>query len=102
VRQANELDHSLRLVKLKALQLAVLVTGEDNNPRLRVQARFTHNRNDYHLWVTDPTYENRYLQRGNGVYDLGECFVTVSIGEPMGDYCFKLVAAIIEPPDRGN
>lgn len=103
VVRANQLDHSLRFVKLPALQLSVFAPGAAfGNPKRRVQARFIHNRREYRLWVTDPKYEREYLQRENGDYDLGECFATISIGEPMEGYCYKLVAAIIEPPERGN
>ena len=50
----------------------------------------------YHLWVTDPGYEREYLLKPDGDYEIGETFLTVSLGEPLNDYCYKLVAAIIE------
>ena len=45
---------------------------------------------------TDPHYERTYLAKADGEYDLGESCLTVSIGEPYGDFCYKLVAAVIE------
>lgn len=95
---ANQLDHSLRFLKLPELRLSVFAPGAQfDNPKRRVQARFTHNNEEYRLWVTDPRYEREYLARDNGHYDIGECFATISIGEPKDGYCYKLVAAIIEP-----
>ena len=43
-------------------------------------------------------YERHYLAQPDGEHRLGECFLTVSLGEPYKDACHKLVAAIIEPP----
>jgi hypothetical protein len=45
--------------------------------------------------VTDPGYERTYLARPDGSYEIGESFLTISLGEPYNDYYYKLVAAII-------
>ena len=90
-------------MRLPELRLSVFVPGEKfDKPKRRVQARFSHNCKEYRLWVTDPKYERNYLQRDDGDYDLGECFATISIARPYKGYCYKLVAAIIEPTDKGN
>ena len=95
---ANSLDSSLRLIKVDGLELSVFRTGEDfGNPKRRVQGRFQYRGVDYRLWVTDPTYERRYLQQPDGDYPIGPGFVTVSLGEPYRGYSYKLIAAIIEP-----
>ena len=52
----------------------------------------------YALWVTDPIIERRYLARPDGDFELGECFLTISLGEPFKEHCHKLVAAILEKP----
>ena len=44
--------------------------------------RFFHAGTDYALWVTDPGYERRYLAKLDGAYEIGECYLTVSLGEP--------------------
>lgn len=49
--------------------------------------------------MTDPVYERRYLAEEDGLYDLGECYLTVSLGEVWEGAAYKLVAAIIERPD---
>lgn len=59
-------------------------------------------RDSYDLAVTDPVIEQRYLDKELGYYHLGECYLTISLGErfPPHDqeegYCYKLVAAIME------
>ena len=94
---ATSVDTSLRLLRVDHLELAVFAPGEafGNNKR-RVQGRFTHGGHQYALWVTDPTYERRYLGKINGEYELGACYLTVSLGEPYNNACYKLIAAVIE------
>ena len=87
---------SLRLLKVARLRLIVCTPGEafGNNKR-RVQGCFSHAGREYALWVTDPAFERAYLAKPNGTYDIGECFLTISLGEPYQDACYKLIAAII-------
>ena len=66
-----------------------------NNKR-RVQGRFRHAETQYALWVTDPRYERKYLSKLDGTYELGECYITISLEEPYQDSCYKLVATIFE------
>lgn len=89
-------DHSLRLVHVDSLRLLVCRPGEafGNNKR-RVQGRFSHAGGDYALWVTDPIFERRYLAKLDGDYEIGECYLTISLGEPYQGACYKLIAAII-------
>lgn len=94
---ANGLDSSLRLVHVNRVTLSVFKPGEAfGNPKRRVQGRFRHHGTEYHLWVTDPQYERTFLGKPDGDYDLGESYLTVSLGEPHNDACYKLIAAIIE------
>ena len=92
-----ELRSSLRLVRVDRLVLSVFKPGEAfGDFKRRVQGRFRHADADYYLWVTDPVYERAYLARPDGDYELGESFLTISLGEPFNGYCYKLIAAIIE------
>jgi hypothetical protein len=95
---AGTLNSSLRLVRVESLTLSVFAPGEAfGNTKRRIQGRFRHDQTEYRLWVTDPGYERAYLAKSDGEYSLGEGFLTVSLGEPADDnYCYKLVAAIIE------
>ena len=93
---ADSVTDSLRLIRVDSLQVRVFRPGEafGNNKR-RVQARFSHADEEYALWVTDPGFERRYLAKLDGDYGIGECYLTISLGEPYQDACYKLVAAII-------
>ncbi len=95
---ANHLDSSLYLLHLDKLSLTVFAPGEAfGDPKRRVQADFKHRGVRYQLWVTDPIVERGHLAKADGEYDIGECFVTVSLGEPYKGNCYKLVAAVITP-----
>jgi hypothetical protein len=95
---ASELTTSLRLVHVPSLRLAVFRPGASfGNPKRRVQARFRVGDDDYWLWITDSVYEPRFKAEGDGDYDLGPSYLTVSLAKPDGDgYAYKLVAAVIE------
>ncbi len=92
----NRLDSSLRLIRVDGLELSVSSPSADfGDFTRRVQGRFRYGGTDYWLRVTDPEYEQRYLQEPNGTYSIGERFVTVSLGEPYQGYAYKLIAAVI-------
>lgn len=101
LQDAEGLDNSLYLLRLESLNLRVFAPGVDfGNPKRRVQAGFTHRDTKYQLWVTDRLVEEEYRAKPDGTYAVGPCFVTVSLGEPHEGYCYKLVAAVIAPPQR--
>jgi hypothetical protein len=84
-------------VRVPRLTLSVLTPGEAfGNSKRRVQGRFVHHGSEYRLWITDPSYERTYLAKPDGDYKVGESFLTVSLGEPFNDACYKLIAAILE------
>lgn len=93
---ASEEVSSLQFIQVPRLELSVFAPGEAfGNAKRRVQGRFDHAGNPYALWVTDPGYERAYLAKLNGSYELGKCFLTISLGEPYQGDCYKLIAAII-------
>ena len=90
-------NHSLKLIHVDGMKLGVFAPGAAfGNGKRRVQARFCFSGIDYALWVTDPRIERAYLAKADGDYPFGECFLTVSLGEPFKEHCYKLVAAVIE------
>ena len=98
VEAKGETSSSLRLIRVEEVALKVFAPGEAfGNSKRRVQGRLIHADQDYALWVTDPIYERRYLAKLDGTYRIGECHLTVSLGEPYRDTIYKLIAAIIEP-----
>jgi hypothetical protein len=98
VEQAAALPNSLRLIRVDQLTIRVFRPGEAfNNPKRRVQGQFEHGGTWYWLWVTDPVCEQRFMAQSDGIHQLAECCLTVSLGEPHTDgYCYKLIAAVIE------
>lgn len=101
-RDADALPNSLVLIRVPSLELRVLApSAAYGNPKRRVLADFQHRDIRYAFWATDPIIERDFLARPDGTYSLGECFLCVSLGEPMtkgnGDSCrYKLVAAVIQ------
>ena len=94
----KSLDSSLRLIHVDSVQLSVLRPGTAfGNPKRRVQGRFSYAKKEYALWITDPSYEREYLSKPDDEYEIGESFLTVSLGEPFKEACYKLVAAVIRP-----
>jgi hypothetical protein len=100
--KARNLQSSLFLLHLEQLKLHVFTPGAGyGNAWLRVHAEFTYAGINYRMWVTDPRVETACRERGVGIYPVGECFVTISLGEPHDDgYCYKLVAAVMFPQAR--
>lgn len=99
---SQSLTSSLYLLHLERVKLRVLAPGANfGNPKRRVQADFSYKGSKYILWVTDPVVERRYLAGKDGEYDIGECFITVSLGEAHEGYCYKLVATVITPDREG-
>ena len=96
LESARGLRDSLKLIQVSNLSLSVSAPGANfGNYRRSVQGRFQYNGVDYWLRVTDPVYERRYLQENDGIYPIGERFLTISLGEPFQGHSYKLIAAII-------
>jgi len=90
---------SLKLIHVGRMRLRVFAPGEAfGNAKRRVQGRFTFDGVTYALWITDPVIERRYLALDDGHHDLPESYLTASLGEPFGDYSYKLVAAVMVRP----
>lgn len=93
--RARRLSTSLRFIRVQALRLYV-ERGGRNPEHDRLDGRFTLGAHEYRLAVTDPVCEAEYGTRQSGFHDLRECLLTISLGEPFGGRCYKLIAGIIE------
>ena len=92
---------SLKPVHVDGLQVSVFKLAEAfGNTKRHVQGRFNHGVIEYGLWVADPAYERHYLAKLDGNHSVGECFLTMSLGEPYGGAVHKLIASIIEKQRR--
>lgn len=95
--QAETLTTSLHLLRADRVMLFVFAPGARfGDPKRKVYGLFEHAGVVYRLRVTDPVYERAYLAKPDRDYPLGECYLTVSLGEPWEGFCYKLIAAIIE------
>ena len=97
-QEARAFQYSLCLIPVSDLELRVFTpnTGYGDSQK-RVNGHFTYNSMQYRLRMTDNDYEYAYLQKPVGLYYIGSCLLTVSLGEPYNGFAYKLVAAIIEP-----
>ena len=97
LEQALTLENSLKLIYVEEVQISVFKPGEAfGNTKRRVQARFQFGGVKYAIWVTDPLIERAYLAREDGDYALEESYLTISLGEPYENRCYKLIAAVIQ------
>ena len=96
IDMANKIGNSLRLINVRKLTLNVLTEATQYGSRRRVKGTFVHCKLKYRLWVTDSRYEKDYLPKPDGMYELDECFLTVSLGKEYHGYAYKLIAAVIE------
>ena len=92
--EVESLDSSLQLIHVDGVQLSVF--KEYYRPQLRAQFSFAGS--EYRLKVTEPNFETAYFARGDGEYDLGESYLTISLSEAFNDACYKLAAAVIPKP----
>lgn len=94
--EADSLESSLRFVHVDRLKISVsapyTLFGDSN---LRVKGEFRYAGKRYRLSVTDPVAEGPYRQKGDGEYQLGARYMTISLGEPWHEARYKLIAAII-------
>jgi len=89
----TELSSSLLFIQPEGLRIIVLETAL----RKRIRAKFTFNRVSYDLPVTDPAIDSIYLKKRAGIYPVNvETYCTLSIGEPFYEYCYKLIAGIMQ------
>ena len=95
-RDANILESSLLFIQPNTLTIGV----EYSYGKRKVRATFSLNNHTYTLAVTDPRFEEIFLKKENGQYKINasEVYMCISLGEPFGGYCYKLVASIIRKP----
>lgn len=92
--RAEECLGSLRFLRVRKL---VLVRDGPEHAKPRIRAQFRRAGVHYRLRVTDLRYDDLAGPRE----ELGECYLTVSLGESWDDcFCYKLVAAIV-PRNEG-
>lgn len=96
LEKLSSVPDSLRLIYVESMTISV-TTGYNFSKR-RVDGQFRHAGSVYKFGITDPKCETKYLAKPNGNYELGNCYLTISLGEPFQaqNAVFKLIAAVIE------
>ena len=87
---------TLRLIRVTDLSINVVVEGaEFNNGKRKVRGRFTHGGIQHYLSITDPQIERQYLAGANGIFQIGDAILCISLGELYNGYAYKLIASVI-------
>lgn len=96
----SPLSQSLTVIEPTSAQWEITRSYRGNR-QTRIQ--FKLQRAYYDISVTDPHWEQRLLPLEEGIYtcdqvgitDSDRLFLTISLGEPFGDSCYKLAAAVL-------
>ncbi|WP_131669946.1 dual OB domain-containing protein [Pseudomonas parakoreensis] len=95
VEHLTEPRQSLYLIQPQNVTFKVSAEGAQfGNPKRVVRAKFTYNRIQYALTVTDPETEQHYKAQQDGEYAANVSYFTISLGEPYNGDAYKLVAAV--------
>lgn len=93
---ANTEKSSLDLIAVEDVVVKASAEGAAfGDMKLKVRAKWEWKGNIYALRVTDPEIEALAIGNPNKACKLGPSYICVSLGEPFGDYVYKLAAAII-------
>ena len=92
--QTRRLSNSLRLIHVQRLRLHVLPASGTRAARL--DGEFSLGGSTYRLAITDPVYGEKARDHLDGSYFVEESLLTISLGEPLAGFCYKLIAGIIE------
>lgn len=95
---ADELDTSLRLIRVQNLGLLVHSEGGVFAPAKRVvRARFEYADTTYWLKMTDPRLEAELKIHPDGEHHVHDAILCLSLGETFNGYAYKLVASVLVP-----
>jgi len=89
----EKINSSLLFVQPEKLSIHV----KNEYSKIKVRAHFTFNEKKYWLIVTDPLIKKKYLEKGNGEYNIykHDVYLCVSLGGIFEGFSYKLVAGII-------
>ena len=95
--ETADVDNSLRLIKVDSLTVIVSEPARPsaNYPILR--GRFSYHGDEYCFRITDPESESGSVDLAYREYQVGERYLTISLGEPFEGHAYKLIATIFKP-----
>jgi hypothetical protein len=90
------INSSLLLLEIPRLRVDVAMEGGFAGAprRRRVRATFEYAAAQYSIFITDPEFEDEYIQKGDGNYRIDDTILCISLGESFHGYSYKLAAAI--------
>jgi hypothetical protein len=93
----RELDSSLLLIEPQGPQIELEneYDASREEERLRKRVAFHYSGQPYRLALTDPVAAGFYRVEGNYPIE-GRTLLCISLGEALGEYCYKLVAGVIK------
>ncbi len=95
---AETIHSSLRLIQPQDLIVRVRIEGKEiDEPKRRMRAAFRHCGDFYNLVVTDPDTEALLFASPDAEYRFPGAFLCISLGEPLGKWCYKLAASLLLP-----
>ncbi len=98
LEMAATFHDSLRLIQPEKLVVRVRTEGKEiDEPKRRVRAAFRHCGDFYNLVVTDPDTEVFFFAKPDAEYRFPVAFLCISLGEPLGNWCYKLAASLLLP-----
>jgi hypothetical protein len=97
VAVGQEDGNSLYLISVERLMLFVGCKSPEVKSKRTVQGMFGYRGATYRMDVTDPVIEREYLSQGDGLYDIYDPALCISLGDPFEGHYYKLIAAIFYP-----
>jgi len=91
------LNHSLTLVQAARFEV-IEYTTEDDPDRKKIRLSFNYKGIQYDFPITDPIFKNNYQDNPHFVDDTNGLLLTLSVGVPLQEWHFKLVAGVIAIP----
>jgi len=69
--------------------------------RFKIRGQFLYNEHEYDLTITDVKAEEFFLMKDTKCrikYRIKNLYLCIILGEPLEDYCYKLLAGLIVNP----
>jgi hypothetical protein len=88
------LHHSLSLVRATHFEVNEYTT-EDEPDRKKIRLSFAYKGVQYDFPITDPVFRHNYRDDPNFIDAINEMLLTLSVGVPLEEWHYKLVAGVI-------
>ena len=86
---------SLKLIYVYQFTVDIISINTPTGVKRKIRGKFSFSGDDYNLSITDPKIMENYRARPLGSYEIGSCYITVSLGELFGRYRYKLIAGVV-------